>query len=673
MKKIGVLILICLFVFNQTKAQRIKIDSLQKIVNDLPDTSKLQVYYTLGAKFLHISSDSSAMYVVMSLELARKYGNKKVEAQNYSLLGVSEKNKGNYEQAIIYHLKSLKIHEAANDETEMAIAYNDIGILYKSMNRWDEALNYYRKSNELCRKIKLSSGISMTYNNIGTIMKEKSLNNPKYLDSAISYYQLALNEAKKNNNTYDISTCLSNMGEVFIDNKNYDTALSIFRECLQYDKGNEDKYGMALSYLHLGFIYMNLKLPDVAIKYCDSSSKICDDENMRREKLNVLETKSNIKREQHDYEGALKIKDQYIKLKDSIFNEETSKQISELQTKYETAKKEKELSKKELLIQKRNYEIAGIVGGMILLSIVVFLLYNRQQIKQRQAREKAILEAEYNERLRIAKDVHDDLGSGLSKISLMAGRAQTRAAGSIKLGSDIQNISAISKVLLKNINDIGWVSRPEDTTITHLSDRLSDLGKGLSNISSTAEVAQQEATDNATLSNDIQQIASVSKELIDNMRDLIWVLNPENTTLDNLVARLREYCVDYLEGMQVNVVLDFPRQIPVMRISRESQRNIFSTIKEAINNCVKHASASEIKISITTADGILAIAVSDNGKGFDMAHLKGSGNGLRNMKQRIEAVGGTFSINPKLDAGTVISISVPFEKLNLQIKNTTIV
>ena len=673
MKKTIVLILLFLIGFNLAHAQRKKIDSLQKIVNDLPDTSKMQIYYTLGSKYLNISTDSSAMYVSMSLELAQKYDNKKVEAQNYSLLGVSEKNKGNYEKAITYHLKSLKIHETANDETEMAIAYNDIGILYKSMNRWDEALAYYRKSNELCRKVNLSAGISMTYNNIGTIMKEKAVNDRRYIDSALSYYRLALNEAKKTNHTYDISTCLSNIGEIYIDRKNYNTALSIFQQCLQYDKGNEDKYGMAVSYLHLGYIYMNLKSLDNAIRYCDSSSTICDDENMRRDKLNVLELKSSIKTEQHDYTAALKYKDEYINLKDSIINEETSKQISELQTKYETVKKEKELSKKELVIQKRNYQIAGIVSGMILLSIVVFLLYNRQQIKQRQAREKAILAAEYNERLRIAKDVHDDLGSGLSKISLMADRAQKRAAGSIKLGSDIQYISTVSKELSKNMNDIVWVSKPEDTTITHLSATLNDLGKGLSNISSTAEIAQQEATANATLGNDIQAIASVSKELIDNMRDLIWVLNPENTTLDNLVARLREYCADYLEGMQVNVVLDFPQEVPTMRISRESQRNIFSTVKEAINNCVKHAAASEIRIRITTADDKMAITVSDNGKGFDVNNLKGSGNGLRNMKQRIEAVGGVFSITPKPDAGTTISIIVPYEKLNLQIRNTTIV
>lgn len=673
MKKLAILVLLFLSSVSQLCAQRSKIDSLQKVVQQLPDTVKMQIYYTLGKKYINISNDSTAMYAAMSMELAKQYNNQDVVASDYSLLGVTEKNKGNYEKAISYHLQSLKIREATNNEKAMAIGYNDIGILYKNMERWDEALDYYRKSNALCQKVKLSAGISMTYNNIGTIMKAKGLKDTKYFDSTIFYYQLALNEAKKTNNTNDISTCLSNIGEIYIDQKKYDTALSIFQQCLQYDKANEDKYGMALSYLHLGFIYMSINSLDKATRYCDSSLVLCDNEGMLREKLEVLETIRSIKKGQRDYEGALKVTEAYLSLKDSIINEETSKQISELQTKYETVKKEKELSKKELLIQKRNYQIAGIVGAMILLSIVVFLLYNRQQIKQRQAREKAILAAEYNERMRIAKDVHDDLGSGLSKISLMADRVQKRASANIKLANDIEYISAVSKELLDNVNDVEWVRKPEETGITHLSSRLGDLGRGLSNISLTADTAQQAASNSATLGNDVQQIASVSKELIDNMRDLIWVLNPENTTLDNLLARLREYCADYLEGMDVDVALDFSKQVPLMRISRESQRNIFSTVKEAINNCVKHAAASAIKISVKTENDKLTIIVHDNGKGLDMSKLKGSGNGLRNMKQRIEAVGGVFSINSKEGAGTSINIIVPYEKLGLQVKNTTIV
>ena len=125
--------------------------------------------------------------------------------------------------------------------------------------------------------------------------------------------------------------------------------------------------------------------------------------------------------------------------------------------------------------------------------------------------------------------------------------------------------------------------------------------------------------------------------------------------------------------MEVNVAIDFPMDVPLMRISRESQRNIFSTVKEAINNCVKHAGATEIRITLKLDNSQLDISVNDNGKGFEMTKLKGSGNGLRNMKQRIETVGGAFTITSSTQFGTTINISIPFERLNLQMKNTTIV
>lgn len=243
--------------------------------------------------------------------------------------------------------------------------------------------------------------------------------------------------------------------------------------------------------------------------------------------------------------------------------------------------------------------IAVLISSIIFVSVRIYI---HQKIRAK-TRELEKQQALYMERLRISKDVHDDLGSGLSKISLMA------------------------------------------------------------------ELAQKKTTGDAPLGNDMKLISNVSKELVDNMHDLIWVLNPENTTLEQLVSRLREYCSDFLENIPIDVVMRFPDDVPAMKISRDAQRNIFLTTKEAINNCIKHAGASEIKIELSLDHGAFSIAVTDNGKGFDMAHLKGSGNGLRNMRQRIEQVGGRFNI-VSVPGKTSITISITFENLCTE-KNTT--
>ncbi|MES2704251.1 MAG: triple tyrosine motif-containing protein [Bacteroidota bacterium] len=189
-----------------------------------------------------------------------------------------------------------------------------------------------------------------------------------------------------------------------------------------------------------------------------------------------------------------------------------------------------------------------------------------------------------------------------------------------------------------------------------------DLGSGLSKISLMAELAQKQVMDNITLGNDIQHISSVSKDLIDNMRDLIWVLNPENTTLDNLVARLREYSADYLDGTHIQLSLSFPDVVPQMRIAREAQRNIFSTVKEAINNSLKHSGAGEMNISLALDNEVLSIAIIDNGKGMTQSR-KSHGNGLGNMKYRIDAIGGGFSIISTESGGTTVAIEVPLANI----------
>jgi signal transduction histidine kinase/ligand-binding sensor domain-containing protein len=192
-----------------------------------------------------------------------------------------------------------------------------------------------------------------------------------------------------------------------------------------------------------------------------------------------------------------------------------------------------------------------------------------------------------------------------------------------------------------------------------------DLGSGLSKISLMAEIAQKRVNGNEMLGKDIKHISTMSKELVENMRDLIWVLNPENTTLDQLIARLREYCAEYLENMSLEVALDFPDNVPVKIISREVQRNIFLTVKEAINNSVKHADACMITVTAKLDTAAVTISVSDNGNGFDISLLKGRGNGLRNMRQRIELIGGCFDIS-SVHGRTTITLSVPYEKLSVE-------
>ena len=146
------------------------------------------------------------------------------------------------------------------------------------------------------------------------------------------------------------------------------------------------------------------------------------------------------------------------------------------------------------------------------------------------------------------------------------------------------------------------------------------------------------------------------------MRDLVWALNPDNTTLANLIARVREYSSDYLEDFPIELKSSYPENIPQSPITKESHRGIFMVVKESLNNIVKHAQASEVEILTQLSNQNLSIAIEDNGIGFDIKNYE-AGNGLRNMKTRIVAAGGSFDISSNLKKGTRITISIPLAKV----------
>ncbi len=96
-----------------------------------------------------------------------------------------------------------------------------------------------------------------------------------------------------------------------------------------------------------------------------------------------------------------------------------------------------------------------------------------------------------------------------------------------------------------------------------------------------------------------------------------------------------------------------PAVIPQADVSGEKRRNIFLSIKEALNNALKHSQATLIQITITANEKRLSIRVADNGIGIDAENLRRFGNGLSNMRRRMESIDGTF----KIEAGEHCSLT----------------
>jgi signal transduction histidine kinase len=141
------------------------------------------------------------------------------------------------------------------------------------------------------------------------------------------------------------------------------------------------------------------------------------------------------------------------------------------------------------------------------------------------------------------------------------------------------------------------------------------------------------------------------------MDEVVWAVNPRNDTLESMLTYFNKFVQEYLNRAGVRCRMDVPLELPLVPLSAEARHHLYLACKEALNNVVKHSGASEVWIRLQAGDGGFVLSVEDNGRGFD-PHGQTHGNGLHNMQQRLEKLGGLCEIHSKPGAGTRILFQV---------------
>jgi signal transduction histidine kinase len=156
-----------------------------------------------------------------------------------------------------------------------------------------------------------------------------------------------------------------------------------------------------------------------------------------------------------------------------------------------------------------------------------------------------------------------------------------------------------------------------------------------------------------------KQISQTARETTRALDEIVWTVNPSNDTLDGLINYVCKYAQEYLALAGLRYRLEVPAQLPPVPISPELRHNIFLAAKEAVNNIVKHSKATSAWLKLRVEPESFTLDIEDNGHGIATGdHQKGR-NGLRNMRKRLEEIGGTFAITPRQEGGTCISLTAP--------------
>lgn len=183
-----------------------------------------------------------------------------------------------------------------------------------------------------------------------------------------------------------------------------------------------------------------------------------------------------------------------------------------------------------------------------------------------------------------------------------------------------------------------------------------DIGAGLTQIIMMSESAKHNKS--ATGNRELEDIADTSRRLVSSMSEIIWSLNPENKTLDQLFAYMREQLHKQLEYSEISYTLDLPEGYGTVQLRNEQRRNILLVTKEMVNNAIKYSGASSLSISASVTGQQVIFTVTDNGRGFDSQELSG-GNGLRNIRHRVEELGGQLELRTSPGEGCYYRYVIP--------------
>ena len=224
------------------------------------------------------------------------------------------------------------------------------------------------------------------------------------------------------------------------------------------------------------------------------------------------------------------------------------------------------------------------------------------------------------------------------------------------LAHDVHAMEAIAGVIAAFMMQYEYLELIEKERARISKELHDDIGAELTRITVLTQLLQNQAGIDIKQQEKLKKILEAGKKVFGSIGEIIWTMNRSNDSLESLLAYIRRFVGEYLEMNDIDIQIDFPDEIPILVIHDENRRNIFLVVKEAIHNIAKYSQATKVKISLVIEENTVDMAIHDNGIGFIIGEKQGWGNGLHNMNQRMQDIGGKFTICSSAQLGTQINI-----------------
>ncbi len=197
---------------------------------------------------------------------------------------------------------------------------------------------------------------------------------------------------------------------------------------------------------------------------------------------------------------------------------------------------------------------------------------------------------------------------------------------------------------------------------TRISRDLHDnLGARLTEIAFMADLAPKNTENQSTDKSTCSSIAKRARKAVISLDETVWMVDPGKDVLEQFVPYVVQYSTEFCECSDLACRLNIPNSLPSVKLEGRTRHHLFLAFKEALNNVVRHADATLVKIGISCESNKLKISLSDNGKGLNLEEAEsGQRHGIGNMRDRMGRIGGEFDILSNPENGTIITFTLTF-------------
>ena len=528
-------------------------------------------------------------------------------AKGYANMANAYQFKGDYSNAVKYYIGSIKLFEKTKDSAIISQSYQNLSALYDNVNNDVLELFYLQKAIQYSDKTKKEQ-LGLLYGDVGLTLLRQNKNKEAFV-----YFKKTEDLSKMDKSERLLFFTKRNFGEYYKNTKDYLKAISNFEAALALSESQKDAFQKADLYHTLSGLYLEIKNYPKALEYSFLSLKLAKEINAKEFLFRSQKRISTIYNELGQSEQAYTYLLLSSNLKDLLLTENQSKEMSLLQTRFETEKKDKSIAEQQVKIKKQEldliksqkekqlYFIASL--GLILLTLGIWYFFKQRQklknqeietLKQNQeiAKLEALIDGEEKERKRIAQELHDGLNGDLSAIKYRLSTLEESGLSAI----DAENLTKV---------------------ITMIDESCA-------------------------------QVRSISHNLM-----------PSSILEYGLIESIREYCIKI--NNSDNFKIDFQTFGDYIALAKKNETVIYRIIQELVTNILKHAKATEALVQFNFREEELFITVEDNGIGFDTTKIS-DGIGHKNIQTRVGFLNAELNVESSSN-GTSYTISIDLNKV----------